>query len=198
MIKRIAILLPLVVCMACAGSSPPVRYYLLTPAAPEGVAPVRAGAEKALLVLEPVDIPPYLNRTQIVTRNSENHLQLAQYDQWGDTLRENISRVLLENLSIVLGTDRLATPTALPQERLTLRLAAQVTQFERGADGQVVLKVRWRLVEGRTGKLVLVRQSQFAAGPVQATDYEGLAARMSGLLWEWSREMAREMEEHLR
>ncbi|MEO5351966.1 MAG: PqiC family protein [Magnetococcus sp. XQGC-1] len=195
--RKIWLCLPLLL-GACLGGSPPVRYFLLTPT-PAAVAPVvKGGTEKPVLVVEPVELPPYLNRSQIVTRNSENHLHLAQTEQWGDNLRENISRVLLENLSALLGTDRISSPVVLVQERPAWRVATQVSQFERGADGKIVLKARWRLVEGQTGKVALVRHVHLTSDPVGLTDYEAVAAGMSGLLWQWSQEMAKEMATHIR
>ncbi len=201
MAHGMALLLPLVVGGGCLSGSPPVHYFLLTPmassATPSTPAAAKAGVDQPLIVVDPVEIPPYLNRSQMVTRSSENHLQLAQYEQWGDTLRENISRVVLENLSTLLGTNRLSFPTAQIQERPALRIVSQISAFERGADGRIVLKVRWRLLDGQAGKVLIVQQSQFTSEPVEATDFDGMAAGMSGLLLEWSREMAREMRGYL-
>ncbi|MBF0461509.1 MAG: membrane integrity-associated transporter subunit PqiC [Magnetococcales bacterium] len=196
--RWVGVLLPLLVCSACLGGSPPVRYFLLTPMAKAATPATSSGVDKPLLVVEPVEIPPYLNRPQIVTRSSENHLDLAQSELWGDNLRENISRVLLENLSALLGTDRIASPTSLPQERPALRIVTQVSQFERGADGRIVLRVRWRLVSNQTGKTLAVQQGQFVSEPVEADNYEGIATSMSGLLLQWSQEMAGEIAGYVR
>lgn len=196
MARKILFCLPLLV-SACLGGSPPVRYYLLTPVPVVGVTPVVGGGmSRPVIVVEPVEIPPYLNRSQIVTRSSENHLHLSQSEQWGDTLRENISRVLLENLSALLGTDRISSPVALVQERPTLRVATQISQFERGADGRIVLRARWRLVDNQSGKVLTVRPVHLTSEPVGLADYESMAAGMSDLLLRWSREMAREMGEY--
>ncbi|WP_130472676.1 PqiC family protein, partial [Candidatus Magnetaquicoccus inordinatus] len=149
---------------ACVTGSPPVRYYLLTPTAttqaeqPATTAP--ASAQQPLLIIEPVELPPYLNRAHIVTRSSSNHLQLAQFEQWGDTLRDNISRVVLENLSLQLASNRLSPPSALWQERPAFRLATQISQFELGPENQVVLKARWRLLDNQSSKTLLTEQNQ--------------------------------------
>ncbi|MEO5340445.1 MAG: PqiC family protein [Magnetococcus sp. MYC-9] len=192
--RRIWLFLPLLLCSACAGGSPPVRYYLLTPTASTESPTRKASHEQPLIVVEPVELPPYLNRAQIVTRSSENHLHMQQTEQWGDHLRENISRVVLENLSALLGTDRITSPTALPQERSSLRIATQISQFEQGADGRVVLKARWRLLDAQTGRHLVVQHAQFASEPIALADYAGVAAGMSQLLLEWSREMAGAVE----
>ncbi|MBF0161818.1 MAG: membrane integrity-associated transporter subunit PqiC, partial [Magnetococcales bacterium] len=127
--RGMGLLLALLVWGGCVSHSPPIRHFLLTPMASD-VLPTRpAHREQRQIVVEPVELPPYLNRTQIVTRSSANHLNLSPFEHWGDTLKANISRVLLENLSTLLGTDRVASPTTLTHDRPTLRILSQVSQF---------------------------------------------------------------------
>lgn len=196
-VRWIWLLGPLLVCSGCLGGSPPVRYFLLTPMAPMPLS-TQAAPDKPLIVVEPVVLPPYLDRTQIVTRRAANHLNLSQTELWGDHLRENISRVLLENLSVLLGTDRIFSPTSLSRDAPAFRIIAQISQFEQGADGIIVLKSRWRLINHQTGKTVIVQQSHLTSQPIQTTDYEAIAASMSDLLLQWSQEMAQVMAVHVR
>ncbi len=185
----------------CVTGSPPVHYYLLTPkASPERVkvaAEQTTTGQQPFLVIEPVELPPYLNRAHIVTRSSANHLQLAQFEQWGDTLRDNISRVLLENLSGQLEGVRLSPPTALLQERPSHRLATQISQFELGPDNRVTLQARWRLLDNQSGKTRLSEQSRLSSAILNPADYDALAASMSELLYRWSQEMASVMQTQL-
>lgn len=195
---RIWLLVPLVLFSGCwATGSPPVHHFLLTPMAPAVAAPPVV-SDKPLIVVEPVVLPPYLDRTQMVTRLASNHLHFSQTELWGGHLRENISRVLLENLSALLGTDRIFSPTTLSRDLPAFRLVVQVSQFEQGPDGMIVLKGRWHLVHHQTGKMVIVRQSHFVSQPIQVADYEAIAVGMSDLLFQWSQEMAQGMAVHLR
>src|SRR5882757_4935 len=86
----------------CAESKP-ARFYVLTPlmAAKEATA-----AKGPALGVGPVVIPQYLDRPEIVTRSSDNRLDLANFDQWGGRFGDNITRALAENLSGLLKTDR--------------------------------------------------------------------------------------------
>ena len=58
---------------AAAGcaTSPPSRFYLLTPIAQEGSASGASTTDQRIAIgVGPVDLPDYLNRPQIVTRES--------------------------------------------------------------------------------------------------------------------------------
>ncbi|MBF0096052.1 MAG: membrane integrity-associated transporter subunit PqiC [Magnetococcales bacterium] len=199
---RPALWVVLLLLSGCVTGSPPVRYYLLTPKPALGTIKTATGQtpllQQPLLVIEPVELPPYLNRAHIVTRSSSNHLQLAQFEQWGDTLRDNISRVLLENLSNQLEGIRVSPPTALLQERPSYRLASQIGQFELGPDNRVTLQARWRLLDSQNSKTVLSEQSRFMSEPLNPSDHDGLAASMSDLLYRWSQEMASVVQVQLR
>ncbi|HEX5606452.1 MAG TPA: PqiC family protein, partial [Candidatus Binatia bacterium] len=60
------------------------------------------------LGIGPIKIPRYLDREQLVTRISQNRFAIAENDRWAEPLEENFSRVLSENLSILLQIDRVA------------------------------------------------------------------------------------------
>ena len=190
---RIGLLLSLLVWGGCVSRSPPIRYFLLTPMASGVVSASPANGVLRHIVVEPVKLPPYLNRTQIVTRGSTNHLILSHFKHWGDNLQANISRVMLENLSTLLGTDHISSPTTLTYDRPTLRIISHVQQFEQSADDTVILKTRWHLLDSQTGKTLRMQQSQFVSAPISRTDYDGIAASMSTLLLRWGQEMAREI-----
>ena len=47
-------------------------------------------AKKVAINIAPVELPDYLNRLQIVTRDGRNELKLAEFDRWAGSLAENI------------------------------------------------------------------------------------------------------------
>ena len=51
------------------------------------------------VVVASVRLPQYLERPQIVTRSGDNRLQLAEFDQWGGNLYQDMTRVLAQNLA---------------------------------------------------------------------------------------------------
>ena len=182
----------LVVLGGClGGSSPPSRFYLLSPLpAPEAAA---AAASGVAIGVGPVAIPEYLNRGQIVTRTGENQLELAEFDRWAEPLQKNLARVLVLNLSTLLSTDRVALH---PWNRSTLmdyQVIVDVGRFEAGPDGAASLLARWSIVDGASREALLVRKSSFTE-PIASGGYEATIASMSRALEALSRELAREIQ----
>src|SRR5512145_486746 len=97
-------------CVAGCASSPTARYYAISPLTVQEQRSAAATATKPVAVsVAPVEIPDYLDRLQIVTRDGANGLRLAEFDRWGGSLSENITTVLVENLSALLQSDRVLT-----------------------------------------------------------------------------------------
>ena len=171
----------------CA-SSPPTRFYVL---------PSLAGAETALpaaprdltIVVGPVTLPPYLDRLQIVTRASRARLVLGEFDQWAASLQDTVTRTLAENLSLLIPTDRVLlhpwSRTTEPDYQVTV----DVTQFDAGPSGEVVLAARWRILSANEKELVM-RQARFTAAAGRPHDYEATVLAMGQTLEALSQDMA--------
>lgn len=107
----------------------PTRLYVLTtlPATeavlPGGVTPGLA------VVVGPVELPQYVNRPQIVTGNTSNELHHAAFAQWAEPLADNFARVLAENLSLLLGTDRVAVFPWRGPLPMKYQVMVEVTRF---------------------------------------------------------------------
>ncbi len=171
----------------CLGSSPPSRFYLLSPL-PTQEAPSKAASGLAIGV-GPVALPEYLNRTQIVTRAGEHKLELAEFDRWAEPLGKSFSRVLVLNLSTLLSTDRI---TLHPWNRSTpidYQVTVDVARFEAEGDGTASLLVRWSLVDAAERRTLLMRKSTFSE-PIASDGYEASVASMSRLVGALSREIA--------
>jgi uncharacterized lipoprotein YmbA len=91
--------LALVALLAGCSSSPRSNYYLLT--AKHGAAPT--GAEHSLGI-GPIEIPEYLNRSNMVYNRQGNKLQVANLDSWAEPLDEGVKRVMAINLAQLLNT----------------------------------------------------------------------------------------------
>jgi uncharacterized lipoprotein YmbA len=51
-------------------------------------------------------VPQYLNQSGLVTKTSENEIDVALDDQWVGPLADNIAAVLSENISLMIPSDR--------------------------------------------------------------------------------------------
>jgi len=175
----------------CAGT-PSSRFYTLTPLEQQGTTPVsRETANPISLRIAPVEIPDYLDRPQIVTRDGRNELQLAEFDRWAGSLRENMAAVLAENLSLLLGSDRVFVSPRVRAEKTDYLLALRVLRLDSVPGDQVLFKVQWTIFAGqdKTGATHMATYTERLADSGYAT----LAAAVSHALAQASREIARDL-----
>ncbi|MBF0192403.1 MAG: membrane integrity-associated transporter subunit PqiC [Magnetococcales bacterium] len=175
----------------CGGPvSPPTRFFLLTslPAQEERVKPGVNRQQGLVVELEPVEIPQYLNRPEMVTRAGGNRLRLERLNQWAGDFKEDIGRVTLENLSRMLDSDRVVILPNRAESALDFRLATTINRFEPDENGQVALDARWTLFDGKGGVL-LTRHTRVSARADKPDDHESLVGAMSRTLGMLNREM---------
>lgn len=174
---RAALIAVFVVLCGCSGGSAATRYYVLTP-----TDETAAAKRDVSVVVTGVRMPQYLDRSQIVTRDGANRLQVSDDEQWGGNLRQDLTRVLAENLGRLLGSERIAVA---PQSVRApdFRLEVEILRFERAADGRVQLAAKWWLTSG--DGTPLASPTTALAGPVVALAegkaFDPLVASMSAL-----------------
>jgi len=198
--RRYRILLS-VVCVAalslmpgCMSSkAPATRFYVLNPLeGDQALAGHGQGGRALSIEIGSLRLPQYLERPQLVTRGSENRLELAEFHQWGGNLRKNMVRVLARNLTLLLGTPLVALAPSRLDAPPDFRLEAEVMQFERVEGGRVRLLVQWSLSGGKDRKPMTTRITELASPPLSdLTDPEPTVAAMSALMGKWSRIIAR-------
>ena len=171
------------------GRQPPTRLYVLTALPATEVVPAGGATHSLAVVVGPVELPQYADRPQVVTGNTSNELHSAALAQWAEPLADNFARVLAENLSLLLGTDRVAVfpwRGPLPME---YQVMVEVTRFLGEPGGEVSLVALWSVV-GKNGKEVVVSKKSSFSEPTRAQDYEALAAAMSRTVAALSRDIA--------
>ena len=181
----------------CAGS-PPARFYTLNPLGPQEAKPSALPASHPVSVgIAPVEIPDYLDRPQVVTRDGRNELRLAEFDRWAGSLSENIAAVLAENLALLLGTDRVFVYPWIRTERADYSVAVRVLRLDCKPGDQVLLKVQWALLSGPERKDVATQVASFTER-LNDNRYETIAAAVSRTLEQLSREIARTISDRLK
>ena len=147
-----------------------------------------AGTNALALGIGPIKFPGYLDRQQFVTRISQNRFAVAENDRWAEPLEENFSRVLSQNLSILLQTDRMI---AYPWERSqqpTYQVQMEVLRFELNAEQVVELWARWSIMDSAK-KTISLRES-YLTQPARDKSTEASVAALSETVADLSREIA--------
>jgi uncharacterized lipoprotein YmbA len=160
--------------MGGCASSKQARFYTLSPLSAPGDLPKRVPAEQGMAVaIGPVAIPDYLNRPQIVSRSGPRELKLAEFERWAGSLEEDISRVLVENLSVLLAPDNVTVlrmggdAYPFPAE---YRVIVEVLRFDGTIGESVFLAARWS-VSREEGKEVLSVSESNVREPVEGPEY---------------------------
>jgi len=173
--------------LALAGcSSPPTRFYVLA-ALPAGQPASSTGAEIAVGV-GPVDLPEYLDRPQIVTRTGQNELNLADFERWGEALKDNASEVLAENLAVLLPSKKVSVYPWKRSVSVNYQLVVKIIRFDHTEGGETVLRTRWSLLN-KDGAGLLARESRYVESPA-GEGYANTVAAMNRALAQFSREVA--------
>ena len=173
----------------CSTSKPP-NYYILHSLQSEATGAVKATAENDLTIgVGPIKIPEYLDRPQMATRSTPNSLQFAEFDKWAESLEKNLGRVLAENLSLLLSTDRVVVSPWPGSVHVVYQVTVDVTQFEYTADGKVKLVAGWSVFGNDGQKLLAMKRSRFIV-PVQSTGFGAIASAQSQAVGDMSREIA--------
>jgi uncharacterized protein len=177
----------LLIISGCAGSEPSRFYTLDVSDKPEHVR--SSSSYKLSVAIGPVVIPDYLDRPQIVSRTGKNEITFSEFDRWAGSLRDDIARVLSENLTILLSEN---DASVSPWEWGTpgdYRVAVEIRRFDIMPEGDVLMNVRWTILSKDGIKIILMRESTVSE-PVSGQTYRAKVSSMSRALERLSLDIA--------
>ena len=91
----------------CRSLTPSVSYYILNPLSESSMFPVDAEGNRSKTVgVDPIELPGYLNRVQMVKRTGPNQLEVSSQHRWADFPDRMIQRVLGDNLQMLMADAR--------------------------------------------------------------------------------------------
>lgn len=179
----------------CGGVTPPVKYYTLN--ALNRTAAPTATAQALAMSVAVAGIPGILDRPQIVTRTAENRVSISDFHRWAGSLKEDLTRVLVENLNILLAAERIRARTTETDIDPTYRLIVHINQLEGGLGGAVTLKAVWTIRDLRTKTLILSNEALIEQ-TVEAEGYDAFVAAQSRAIGVLSQEIATRIRDLLK
>ncbi len=194
-VKTLAFIILCLWPLGCA-TSPPTKFYLLSPLpAPSLETGDTQTQQLTTIRVDAVVIPGYLDRDEIVTRVSKNEIHLADLNQWGAPLRDNLTNILALNLSRLLPAKGFAIfPFKCPSP-VDYQLSVEIVRMDGRLDGDVHLTAQWSILRGNKNNIMVTRKSRFKASKAP-TDYDELVAAQSRLVEALSREIAKSIQAH--
>jgi uncharacterized lipoprotein YmbA len=178
-------------CVNFSPTSDTSRFFTLTPLP-------RAEQLRALDTLKnnslfvgvgPIRFPGYLDREQIVTRATQNHFDISENDRWAEPLEENFTRVLSQNLGMLLGGARIIRYPWQTSQRPMRQIEMEVLRFEPSTRQEVELLAGWTLID-LSNKTALAARESRVVRRTAAKSMEASVAALSDSLGDLSREIA--------
>jgi uncharacterized protein len=177
-------------CSSFSARSDPSRFFTLS-AIPvgDGAASDPTHREKISLGVGPIKFPGYLDRQEIVVRSAQNRFQVSEYERWAEPLDENFTRVLSQNLAILLQTDWIVPYPWLNSRKPNFQIEIEVLHFEPNAARDVQLAARWLVIDGRNKQPLNLKESRLTRHVNQGSIDASVAA-LSEAVADLSREIA--------
>lgn len=155
-----------------ACSSPPARFYTLSPA--DAAAPLRtAPANPAFLIEVPaVGVPEQVAKNQLVVQKNAAQVDVLEQERWASPPADEIRRALSDDLAAQLGTIDVAN-SAYPAGVPVYRISVNVQRFESWPGKRAAIDAVWSVRSLATQAVMTCRTS--AVEPV-ADGYDALVA----------------------
>jgi len=179
----LAILCIFVVIFVTGCASAPSHYYTLSAA----IEPAATSSDLSVVV-GPVSVPAEVDRPQMVVSTGPNQVKVDEFNLWASPLQNNITRVVAENLVVLLGTPHV---TLFPQTVSTdadYRVAIEVQRFDSTLGDAATLDAVWTVRRMKGDKTETGRTTMREA--VQEKGYDALAAAHSRAMTRLSRDIA--------
>jgi uncharacterized protein len=182
------------ICLTVAGciggKSAPTQFYMLNPVPLETASPPPvAGQPTVYIVLDPIEVPEYLNRPQIVTQLDRSEYQLDEFNRWMEPLGDNLTRVIAENLSEMLAADGIDILSMSRPMEANYTVAVQILRMDGKRGQDMVLVARWSLFDQADNSLLLTKRS-IIQETVSDDTYQGLVLLQNRMIESLSREIA--------
>ena len=170
----------------------PSRFYVLTTVDDVDLsAPPLSGIS---LGVGPIRLPDYARRQEIVRRTAATEVRPSIYDRWAGDLDNSVTRVVAEDLSRALGTDRISTYPSFEISRADYLVEVTVVRFDLDSQNTAFLNARWQVRDNRTKGRNLSRETQ-AVQPATSPDTSAGVAALSRTLGDLSRDIAAAVRE---
>jgi uncharacterized lipoprotein YmbA len=176
------------------------KFLVLTPipGADGGGGPPPPGAtipSSALAIgLGPIQLPEYLDRPEVVMRTSQNTLELSPIDRWAEPLGDNFRRVLENDLMFLLGTNQIVQYPWFANASLDYAIRVYVSRFEANVNDGAQLIARWDVVDAKSGKLLISRETDLNQA-LSSYDSQAIAAGLSADLGELGKQIAEAIQQ---
>ena len=164
-------------CMSVPNSPTP-RFYMLQAVDGNQVSKKTNIASDVVIGVGPVKIPEYQDRPQIVTQDKEKMLKFAQFDRWGEPLEIGMTRLIRENLAVMLPEAKFTLYPWNSSVPVKYQVVVEIVQLDSDLDKDLFIVAQWLVIDVQNTKTIIIKRSEFRQSIVPQS-YSGLAKTLS-------------------
>jgi len=186
----IGFMLVLYGCLGGGSQTPPTRFFVLNSLyTTENETKPVTDLKEAIVVIGPITLTQVLDRPQIIIRHSDNEIRVSDLNRWAEPLHENLARILLDNLAVLLSSGRVIRFPPAVSIPVAYQVIMEVSRFDGNPKDGVVLRVRWAIL-GDNGDSVLLEQRSVINEPTKGDTIDEMVSAQSRLVAKFSRDIA--------
>ena len=184
--RRIFLACVLFVGLSACGTSPPVHFYALSEPAPSPIA--KTG--DTVVIIGPLDVAQYLKRPNIIVRDADHRLKVAQFDQWAEAPQLAIVPWLAREVDRQLAQAVVMAFPPLGHADAPYHVRGTIAEWDTDASGAAVLVVQWECASDNGPALVPVHTSRYTAQAAKPDDYSDIVRALNQTLTEFAADIA--------
>lgn len=175
---RHTLMIGLLCLVAACGSSPKTEFYVLN--ADDGSAVQANTSEGPAVGVWTVVLPEVLDRSEIVTRENQYKINMADFSWWAGALDQNMSLLVAVQLSQHLQSNRVTTSPWPTYVKNDYQVTILVSRFDGELGGEVILRGLWNILDGEGEKQLDKQVFEFKTNTTDST-YQAMVEAMSRL-----------------
>jgi uncharacterized protein len=176
-----------VILSGCASTAP-VQFYVLEPLS-QPAPPIATTLRQRTIGIGPISIPTLLEHKQIITRLSDNTVNIAEFQQWASPLQDNLSQTLTRNVSSLQPNNIVwAYPWSI-YGTVDLQVIVDFVRFDTSPGKSANLEANWTIKNEKTHKILKSGRSVIKH-PLTETTYPATVRALSHILGQFSQELS--------
>jgi len=141
--------------LSACTSTPPTQFHVLEPQFEISTqSKSNDTTTKRIVGIGPVSIPTFLERKQLVTRDQDNNLQIAELQQWAAPLKDNITEVLAQNLAALQQDNIVRAYPWSAYGSIDFQIIVQINRFDARPDKSANLEASWVIMDDKNHTIV--------------------------------------------
>jgi len=172
---------------ACTGS-PQVQYYVLEPLSQ--TSPATTGTKKQVLIgIGPISVPALLDRKKIITRSSNNSVQIAESQQWATSLEDSLLQTVTNNLTTLQPANIVRAYPWSVHGTVDLQIIVDFVRFDTTPGKSVNLEAKWT-IKSESNLVILKNGRSVITHPLDDSSFPGTVRALSKILGQFSQELS--------